>query len=253
MGKEETVAAERAAAERAADQRGAAQRAAAERGFIAGQRILGVLFDLDGTLADTDDTTINSLAVRLGRLQRLFPAGDPRPLLRHLLMAVEGPMNWTLGQLDRFQLDDEAFQLNAFRHRVFGHRQREEMTLVPGVEAALRQISANYQVAMVTTRDHETATYFVQAHGLEQLFDAIVSRSDVRCLKPNPEPVLLAAKRLGLAPGACVMVGDTVVDVHAGRRAGTQTVGVLCGFGQRKDLSTADVILSSTADLPQLL
>lgn len=130
---------------------------------------------------------------------------------------------------------------------------KEEMTLIPGVEAALRQLRSDYLVAMVTTRDHETATHFVQAHGLDPLFDAIVSRSDVRCLKPNPEPVLLAAKRLGLAPGACVMVGDTVVDVRAGRRAGAQTVGVLCGFGQRKDLSTADVILASTADLPQLL
>ena len=248
MGKEVTVATERVAAERAA-----AERAAPQRGFIAGQRILGVLFDLDGTLADTDDTAINKAAARLGCLQRLFPGGDARPLLRRLLMAVEGPMNWTLTQLDRFQLDDEAFRLNAFRHRLFGHRQREEMILIPGVEAALRQISSDYQVAMVTTRDHETATHFVQAHGLAPFFDAIVSRSDVRYLKPNPEPVLLAAKRLGLAPGACVMVGDTAVDVRAGRAAGTRTVGVLCGFGQRKELSGADVILASTADLPQLL
>lgn len=241
------------APERAAQERGVQERAVLGRGFIAGRRIHGVLFDLDGTLADTDDTVINGMADRLGRLQRFFPAGDARPLLRRLLMAVEGPMNWTLTQLDRLHLDDEAFRLNAFRQRVLGHRQREAMALIPGVEAALAELSAAYRVALVTTRDHETATHFVQVHDLAPFIDTIVSRSDVRFLKPHPEPVLLAAKRLGLAPGACVMVGDTVVDVRSGRRAGAQTVGVLCGFGQRKDLGAADVILDSTADLPQLL
>ncbi len=223
------------------------------RGVIAGRPIRGVLFDLDGTLADTDDTAINQAAARLGGLQRFFPGRDARPFLRRLLMAAEGPMNWTLTQFDRVHLDDEVFRLNAFQRRLFGHRQREEMALIPGVDAALRHISAAYQVALVTTRDHETALHVVETHGLGACFHAIVSRSDVMYLKPNPEPVLLAAKRLGLAPADCVMVGDTVVDIRAGRAAGARTVGVLCGFGTRRELSRADVILESTADLAELL
>ena len=58
-----------------------------------------------------------------------------------------------------------------------------------------------------------------------------------------------------MPPEACLMVGDTSVDIRAGRKAGAQTVGVLCGFGEQKELRRqgADAILPSTADLAQLL
>jgi phosphoglycolate phosphatase-like HAD superfamily hydrolase len=56
-------------------------------------------------------------------------------------------------------------------------------------------------------------------------------------------------------PENCLMVGDTTVDIRAGKAAGTQTVGVLCGFGQEAELrrAGADLIIASTAVLPQLL
>jgi N-acetyl-D-muramate 6-phosphate phosphatase len=51
------------------------------------------------------------------------------------------------------------------------------------------------------------------------------------------------------------MVGDTPIDIRAGRAAGAQTIGVLCGFGEREELlrAGADLILDSTADLPTVL
>jgi len=67
--------------------------------------------------------------------------------------------------------------------------------------------------------------------------------------------VLWAAEQLGLPPKCCLMVGDTTVDIRAGRAAGTQTVGVLCGFGDRAELERAgaDLILESTAELAGVL
>jgi phosphoglycolate phosphatase len=67
--------------------------------------------------------------------------------------------------------------------------------------------------------------------------------------------VLYAAERLGVPAANCVMVGDTTVDIHAGRRAGAQTVGVLCGFGERDELERAgaDAVIESTAQLDKLL
>ena len=73
--------------------------------------------------------------------------------------------------------------------------------------------------------------------------------------KPYPDPVLLAAEKLGVAARACIMVGDTTVDIRAGRNAGAQTVGVLCGFGEEPELRRqgADLILPGTADLQEAL
>jgi phosphoglycolate phosphatase-like HAD superfamily hydrolase len=89
--------------------------------------------------------------------------------------------------------------------------------------------------------------------GLIDLFDVIVTRDDVRRLKPHPEPVLQAMEKLEAEADRCVMVGDTSVDVLAARAAGINSIAVLCGFGQRQDLKDADILLDSTTDLTQRL
>lgn len=222
-----------------------------QRGFLGGQPMAGILFDLDGTLADTDNAIVSNLAARLGRLGSLFPRGDPTPFLRRLAMAAEGPANWLVTQLDHLHLDDEAFRLNQWMQSCLGNCHPEAMKPVPGVEAALRTLKPTYKLALVTTRADSIAWHFLRTNDLEELFDAVVTRDDVRRLKPHPEPVLTASRLLGLEPQACVMVGDTVVDIRAGQAAGTRTIGVLCGFGGPRDLADADLILDSTADLVQ--
>jgi phosphoglycolate phosphatase len=59
---------------------------------------------------------------------------------------------------------------------------------------------------------------------------------------------------MGVAPESCLMIGDTTVDMRAGKSAGAQTVGVLCGFGEENELrrAGADAIFKSTADLKEL-
>jgi phosphoglycolate phosphatase-like HAD superfamily hydrolase len=73
--------------------------------------------------------------------------------------------------------------------------------------------------------------------------------------KPYPDPVQWAARQLGVPVEDCVMVGDTTVDILAGKRAGAHTVGVLCGFGEHAELEQkgADLILERTAQLGELL
>jgi phosphoglycolate phosphatase-like HAD superfamily hydrolase len=65
----------------------------------------------------------------------------------------------------------------------------------------------------------------------------------------------LAANKMGVPPQACLMAGDTTVDIRAGKSAGAQTVGVLCGFGEEPELRRqgADLILPGTADLVKVL
>ena len=60
---------------------------------------------------------------------------------------------------------------------------------------------------------------------------------------------------MGVSPENCLMIGDTTVDILAGKRAGAQTVGVLSGFGEEKELieKGADLIIDSVADLPKIL
>ena len=60
---------------------------------------------------------------------------------------------------------------------------------------------------------------------------------------------------MGVRPEECLMIGDTTVDIHAGKAAGCQTVGVLCGFGEEQELKDmgANLIISSTPELLNVL
>jgi len=66
---------------------------------------------------------------------------------------------------------------------------------------------------------------------------------------------VLAAKKMGVKPVECLMIGDTTVDMRAGKSAGAQTVGVLCGFGEEEELIRlgADLILNNTGELTTIL
>ena len=95
----------------------------------------------------------------------------------------------------------------------------------------------------------------MQQFELSNLFSAIATSQTCRHTKPYPDPILWVARQMGVAPENCLMVGDTVMDIKAGRAAGAQTAGVLCGFGTRQELekARANIIVRTTADLNEYL
>ena len=223
------------------------------RGMIHGYPITTILIDLDGTIADTDDQMVETIAERLGILQRIFPGDDATPFIRHFLLMVEGPVNWFITRSDRLDLDDEVFRLNRWIRQALGYQRSEELQIIPGVADTLLELSRKYELGLVTTRNRETTEKFLTDQGLIELFAVIITRDDVQRLKPHPEPILLAMAKLDAEADRCVMVGDTSVDVLAARAAGINSIAVLCGFGQRRDLKDADIILDSTTELTQRL
>ena len=93
------------------------------------------------------------------------------------------------------------------------------------------------------------------AHGLEALFEVVTTRQDTWWLKPHAAPVRRTAQLLGVPTAACLMVGDTVMDMRAAKSAGARAIGVLSGLGAREELrrGRADLILSEVAELWPLL
>jgi N-acetyl-D-muramate 6-phosphate phosphatase len=127
--------------------------------------------------------------------------------------------------------------------------------LIDGTRALIEHLAAAHKLAVVSTRTQQDARAFLDQHRLAHAFDLIVVQETTRRLKPHPEPVLYAAQQLQLPPSACVMVGDTPVDMRSARRAGAWAIGVLCGFGEERELwrAGAHVVTGSTADLLGML
>jgi HAD superfamily hydrolase (TIGR01509 family) len=217
--------------------------------------VRAILFDLDGTLIDTDDMLVERLARRLrprAFVDRLY---DNQRLARRIVMAAESPMNAIVTVLDLFGLDDRFFALGEWFRRASGQRKPAEYAAVDGAIGSIRALSERYDLAIVTTRNRSDLLAFILEFDLQDCFKATITRQDVKRLKPHPEPVRHAAERLGYSPEQCIIVGDTTVDVKAGKKAGALTVSVLCGFGERPELERLepDLVLETTAQLVEYL
>ncbi len=201
-------------------------------------------FDLDGTLMDTDDQAVDSLAQRL----RFLGTTSARKVARYLIMSSETPLNAMVTLMDMLGLDKLLFKV---RKKLNRHQVKPTFRIIKSIKPMLEKLQAHAKLVVVSTREHDDAVAFLKQYGLEDLFILVVSQETTKRLKPHPEPVLYAAKTLGLSPDVCAMVGDTTVDIRSARRAGAWAVGVLCGFGEEAELrrSGAHLILPSTAEL----
>ena len=213
-------------------------------------RIKALCFDVDGTLSDTDDVYVQ-------KVERFFPRflfKDPEHAARRFVMWVEAPGNTLLGLTDTIGLDDEIVALIDWISR---HQKRSSKTfwLIPGVDEMLKELKGHYPMSVVSARDEKGTMRFLEQFNLVQYFDAVITGQSTEHTKPYPDPILFAAQKMGVKPGECLMIGDTTVDIRAGKSAGTQTIGVLCGFGEEPELKKkgADLILKTTSELAELL
>jgi len=169
-------------------------------------------------------------------------------------MWIESPGNALLRFADTIGIDDEVAAFIDWMYRNRANPLKKFM-LVPGVDEMLIHMKEYYPMAVVSARDEKSAMRFLDQFDLAKYFDVIVTGLSAPHTKPYPDPIFLAAQKMGVRPEECLMIGDTTVDIRAGKSAGAQTVGVLCGFGEEEELRRmgADVILSSTSELPELL
>lgn len=217
-------------------------------------RVKGLCFDVDGTISDTDDVWVARLTRMFHPIRGLFPAKDPQHFSRWLVMVTESPMNLGYYWMDSLSLDDNfarLFEKLARRRK----RVPAPFMLMNGARELLDAFFPHYPLTVVSARDEGSTLRFLEQFTLRDHFRAVVTSQTCVHTKPYPHPVNFAAEKMGLSPQDCLMIGDTIVDILAGRRAGAQTVGLLCGFGTERELrrAGADVILKDLIELKTLL
>jgi pyrophosphatase PpaX len=114
------------------------------------------------------------------------------------------------------------------------------VTPVPGAREALERLrSAGMSLGVVTSKSLPVALEGLNLFDLASFFATLVTYEDTTRHKPNPDPLFVAAERMGLEPGEMIYVGDAVVDVQAGKAAGMRTAAVIWGAGQVDALRAA--------------
>ena len=218
-------------------------------------RVRALCFDVDGTLRDTDDRMVQLLSTWLYPFRFAFKNKLPEEVSRRMVMAVETPGNFLNYLSDRLGIDGviNAVGNQFYRRGLFLNT--DNMQMVPGTFEMLSKLKRRYRMAIVSARGEWQTKIFLDKFELEPFFNVIATSQTCQHSKPYPDPILWVADQLDIPPDACLMIGDTPIDIRAGRAAGAQTVGVLCGFGEQAELyqAGADLILAGTADLTEVL
>jgi len=208
---------------------------------------LALLFDLDGTLMDTIDAIVASMNAAAGEVAiEPFREDELRPMIGtpvqrqlEVLREVSGP------------------PADAFTDRYYAHFARHVdrgVRLFPGVRETFPFLVSR-ATGTASTRSRDEARHMLHVTGLERYFRAVVGGDEVPRPKPYPDLPLASARALGADPSGCVVVGDSPVDVRAGRAAGMRTVGAIYGYGHRSAIDEAgpDAVLERFTDLPRVL
>jgi len=219
-------------------------------------RLRALCFDIDGTLANTDDQMVQRLERLLHPLRGVFPNRNPRSFARRLVMALESPANTLYHWMDHLGLDGPAARMYGRLANLGGSlHKKKKYWLVPHTREVVEQLSQRYPLGIVTARMESDTMQFLEQFDLLRFFTAIATVQTCTHTKPFPDPLLWTVAKLGVTPAECAMIGDTIVDIHAGKAAGAQTIGLLCGFGRADELrrAGADLILNGPEGLVKAL
>ena len=175
------------------------------------------LFDLDGTLIDTESIALNA---NLSVFAELGHPVDPEFL--HGLIGKDGP---TSAEIIRARMPGiDMALLERELMRAFDHGIEQGLPLKPGVSEVLAGLDRT--AAIVTSSSARSARRKLALSGLDRIFDQVITLDDVAAAKPAPAPYLLAAERLGVRPGQCLVFEDSEVGAEAAFTAGCQVVQV---------------------------
>ena len=219
-------------------------------------RIHALCFDVDGTLRDTDDQVVERLAQLLRRLFPFLLKRDPHSVARRIVMAMENPGTFLHGLADRLHIDSYIAKLSDVHSMLRKHKvYSQPPPLIPGVKEMLERLQPHFPIAVVSARGQRSTLDFLDYYEIRSFFKAIATGQTCLHTKPYPDPIFWAAEQMNVLPTECLMIGDSTVDMRAGKAAGAQTIGVLCGFGEEEELirTGADMILPETPDLVKIL
>ncbi|MVO88524.1 HAD-IA family hydrolase [Streptomyces sp. p1417] len=204
----------------------------------------GVIFDLDGTVADTAPAITAVTAEILTGMGR-------SPVESEIRARVGRPLDQNFAELLGVPPghQDVTAAMDHYR-RLFGAhvRSRGRGLLFPGVVSGLLQLrEGGRKLGIATSKVHAAAVRTVELTEIRDQFDAIAGHDSVPRGKPHPDMAWKVAKDLGLAPRECVVVGDGIGDIEMGVAAGMATIGVSYGVAGATDLlaAGADTVVDS--------
>ena len=205
----------------------------------------GIFFDLDGTIVDSREAYLEAAKTAFRTIGQEASEAATAMEIPKRLEQNQSIDDITRGNTKRFL----AVYLKTY-YAITEFKTKP----IPNVQATLAALQEKAKLALITMRyvPKTAITKELQQFGLAQYFTHIVTALDAHKPKPSPEALIATVKAMDVQICDCVIVGDSVSDVKAGKAAGVKTVAVLSGLFSHGELAREhpDLILKDVTQLP---
>lgn len=203
-----------------------------------------VIFDVDGTLVDSNDAHAHAWVEALAAFEISVEFAEAR-------RKVGEGGDKVLPQLAGVEKDSaRGRQISERRGEIFKEKYLPHLQPFPGTPELLQRLhGAGLKLVVASSSNEDELQALLQVTGAAELFEARTSAGDAPRSKPDPDIVQAALDRAGCPADAAIMVGDTPYDVEAAGRAGLRIIAVRCGGWNGEELRGAIAVYDGPHDL----
>jgi HAD superfamily hydrolase (TIGR01509 family) len=186
--------------------------------------IQAVVFDLDGTLIDSNDFHVEAWDLAFRHFGKHFPMSALRDQIG------KGSDQYLPEFLTPIEIESFGKQLDQYRSALFRKEFLPRVKAFPKVRELFQRIKADgRRIALATSSHKEDVNTYTGIASITDLVDCQTTADDTEKSKPSPDVFQAALDQLGLPADAAIAVGDTRFDVEASNRIQLKTIGFLCG------------------------
>ena len=213
-----------------------------------GLKVKGIFLDLDGTIVDSTEAYLEAARIAFQAIGLRMPENEA---------ALDIPRRLEQG----FTLSDitngDSKKFLSVYLKTYYSVTAQKTKLIPNVSATLEVLAKKYKLALITMRyvSNQAVLQELEVFGISKYFTHIVTALDTSKPKPSPEALINCVRALDVEICDCIIAGDSVNDVRAGKAAGTRTVAVLSGLFHCEELvkEQPDLILNDVNSLPNFI
>ena len=209
---------------------------------IFNDNIKAILFDMDGVVIDSE---------------KLYSQSEKKLLAQYGVKFDESDWHYIKGCTEKqfYDLVYSKFNINIPRNQLIDKGRKflktvftQELEYMNGFNEIYSVFKKQYKLALVTSTGPELVNHINSLLSIYEKFDIVITSKDTTIHKPQPEPYLIAMKRLQLEPNQCIVFEDSIQGIKAGKAAGSYVIA-LEGSLEKEVLTEADLIISSFYDL----
>lgn len=206
-----------------------------------------LIFDLDGTLVDSREDILNAVNHTLSSLD--LPQIPADEIINHVGWGASNLVRSVLGEANQHLFKKAMHLFKAF----YAEHLLDHTVLYSGVRELVESVALPKTVC--TNKPTEFSVKILEGLGVAKFFTVISGGDKFTAKKPAPDALHALALDAGVLLEKVLMIGDSVIDIEAGKNAGAKTCAVTYGFGQKEDLVRAnpDYILDSITEVKGIL